>query len=350
MASSNDVAKSYPAFEQAMDTVRAYVAENPAIEITATSTAIPRQYREEFFDKLKSARLALAREVLGVDEFSESCRQHVAQVRQRLEEAYGLTVSIPAELEVFCGDALDGASTLSTSDLLSMLQHPERAEGLTSSLVTALTTEHDRLSKAAFELWVYLKVIDSFKPKRIYSTRTFDEQTVVLAPVSSHAVGSQEYSALIRIPELVIECDQGVFAFKFELASEIDFYGDRPLRRRDYSTGGDSRDMVGRRYTLVYRCADLDSVPVTANRDTGHMVFPLAMFATIFPGDMDTNLFCRATIQRMQTLKCLKGAYFADPLGCADDIRRTCEPCGVEPTIGESGFNDAGLEGYCVAL
>lgn len=350
MASCKDSTKCYSAFDQAMDKVRTYVAEHPAIEITATSTAIPRQYRDEFFDLLKSTRLVLAEEVLGVDEFANDCRQHVMDARNHLEEAYGLSVDLPAELEVFCEDALEGASTLSTSDLLSMLQRPEQSDELTTSLVKSLNTEHDRLMKAAYELWMYLSVIDSLAPQRIYATNTLDQQTVVLTPVSRHAVGSQEYSALIRIPELVLECEQGVFGVKFELASEIDFYGDRPLRRRDYSTGGDSRDMVGRRYTLVYRCADLDSVPITVNRDNGLMVPPRAMLAAIFPSDMNTNLFCQGSIQRMQSLKCLKEAYFADPLGCADDIRQNCESRGANPVIGACGFDSAGFNGYCVSL
>lgn len=334
----------------ALAAVKRYVEEHSAIEFTATGSAIPRSEREGFFAQLNEARLALAREALGEASFARACSDHLAAVRERLKREYGLSAGIPSELKAFCANVEAASSDLAVDTMLSWLQGRLDDAACAEKVRATAAAECDRLAKAAYELWQYLTVVDLLAPTEAYLASTPDQESVVLTPTTSFSVGAQAYSPVLRLPELVLVCEKGVFGLRFELATEVDFYGTKPLRRRDYSTGGDSRDMVGRRYGLIYRFAGLDAVPIVVNRDKTLVVPPRALVGAMFPDDVEQTLYCRGTIQRVLTLDCPNGAFFADPLGCAAGVRDVCEPYGFEPAMGAEGFDEAGLAAYVASL
>ena len=337
-------------FAEALKAVEEFVAGHPEIEMTATGTAIPRSCREGFFETVSSARKLAAQQIIGGDGFAASSCERLSKARSRLKDSFGLAVVVPSELEAYIADPLDGVSALTTDLFFGYLQGKVERDAFEVRLRSSIEEENRRLSCAAYETWLYLDTIAAFSPTRAYSTSTHDQKTVQVNPTDTLVLGRQDYSAVLRLPEIVLETGQGYVGMKLELANEVDFYGSKPLRRRDYSTGGDSSNIVGRRYVLLYRIADLETVPLTANRDTGLVIPPLAMIAAIFPDDVEQNLYCRGTIQRVETLGSIGGAFFADPKGCAALIGECNEPYGAAIRIGAPGFDDQGLRAYLASL
>lgn len=333
-----------------LDEVRAFVAAHPQIQVDPSGTAIPADCREELFDLLTAARVALVRQAAVDGGFAGAARARLAADRTALERDFGLAMEVPSELQAFLDEGAEGASKLSLDTMLCWLQGALADDELAAEVASDASSQVKRLSQAAFELALYAEVLLALRPKRVFGVRTLDQKTVELYPIGRFEVGMQDYFAVLRLPELVVEGERGAFATKFELASEVDFYGSKPLRRRDYSMGGDSRGMVGRRYVLLYRLPSPDAAGIIANRDTGLVVAPTAMVGAVFADDVRETLYLRGTVQRCLALGSRRGLYLADPDGVADEARATAEPYGTSVVLGSGALGAADLPQFIDSL
>ena len=336
---------------QALGNLDCFVAAHPEISVSKTGLGVPKQCREAFYDKVADACAAFAREVSGPAGFADRAVAELADVTGRLSKALGVAVVLPAELRAFCNDRFAGCTQAFTSNVLSYVQGNVDGEGLIAQATQSVAPAMRRLTKAAYEAWLYYSVIEALKPTAAYVVDTPDQKHVVAEPADVLEMGAQRYSATLRLPEAVYECADGsLWAVKMELANEVDFYGSKPLRRRDYSVGGDSRGTVGRRYLLLYRVSSLDAVPLTADRDRVLTHAPTAMVAAVWPDDLNESLYERGTLQRVMTLGPRFGALVAALDGCGDAVREDAGFCQAKATVFDAAFDTNDVTSFLQTL
>jgi hypothetical protein len=294
-----------------LETVDVFVAKHPEIEVSPTGLAIPASCREEFHALLRQARRALAVDVIGDATFAQESISALLRVKAELADKLNLNdIVLPTMLQSFCDDVYLGASQSRFTTMLSYVQKRISATALRAEVELALPKSYRQLTLAAYEAWLVYSTVNSLQPQKAYIAEAIDEIRARLVPATQLELGYQEYSATLRLPEAVFECEQGIFGLKFELASEIDFYDKKPQRRRDFSSGGDSHGVVGRRYALLYRLPSKETVPFLADRDKATLLSPDAMLATLCEEDFKNESYCEATLNRVDILKPKKIAQF----------------------------------------
>ncbi|MDD5806159.1 MAG: hypothetical protein PUD02_02315 [Eggerthellales bacterium] len=340
-----DTSIQEPRWRNALGCINGFVAEHPEIKVSASCLAVPKSCREDFYAILDQARFAMVHDALAQRDLAESgkdaseepssvirrvafadeCVTRLNALRTRVAQATGANLVLPAEMESFCKDRILGCSEPFVGRLLSFVQGTVDADTLYQEVRQQVLPLFDLLSVSAYETWLAYSLVVELGAKKAYLADTFDQKTVVACATDTLPIGRQAYSAVLRLPEAVFDCGGNFWAIKLELAQELDFYGSKPLRRRDFSAGGDTRNTLGRRYLMLYKIPDLDSIPIVANRDKTLVYPPTAMVGALRPEDFAESLYARASMQRVLTMAPRAGAAFVALDGCEQAAQETVD-------------------------
>ena len=336
-----------------MGEVDAFVASHPHIEVSRTGLAVPRECREGFYGLLADVRRELALRVVGESRVrrAEEEAHALLDSRARLVDRLGLEAyALPSALEKYCADVLDGGSQGFLTHQLSYVEGRLTASELGERARAEIALSFDRLEVAAYEACLAFEALNLLEPTRAYLALTPDARTVEAVPATRLELGYQQYSATLRLPEAVFECPSGVVAVRFELSSEIDFYRSKPLRRRDYSSGGATQGVVGRRCLLAYRTYSAEAVPLLADRDRSYVMTPTALLGSWRACDIDGGVYAKASLARTLDLAPRKGSFFAMEDDALEAARELAHTCGVEVGLYGGGIGGGAAAAFVAAL
>lgn len=325
----------------ALGGIDAFLARHPEIEASPRDLAVPRSCRAQFYQTLADARARLVSQAVGEGATqAQFVIDRLSATRQHLAATLGLRqICLPPALQAFCDDPILGSSQPLLSSLLSYVQGNVGASELLQMVALAAKPSFEQFSLAAYEAWMAYEAICQMKPKRAWAVEMADGGRACAVAASSLEMGRQHYHVTLRLPEAVFECEDGIYAVKFELASEVDFYDSKPQRRRDFSSGGDTRGLVGRRYLLVYKLASLDAVPAVADRDREFVLPPHALFGVVRGADLDKSVYALGTVARVRTLAPRRGAFFLALDDCADRFAHMAADHGVSLQARDATFD-----------
>jgi hypothetical protein len=339
-------------WRDALARIDAFVAVHPEIDVSPTGLGIPHELRSAFYALLAEARKALTAEVVEDTGFATRSVQALKDARYELEEALDLEgLILPTALQAFCDDVYLGSSQAFLDKVLSYVQGRLDASALYAEAALVLPQAFRQLEIAAYEAWLAYSSILMLEPTAVFTTELLDETRASLVPARQLELGYQAYSATLRLPEAVFSTGSGKVAFKFELVSEIDFYNSKPKRRRDFSSGGDSHGVIGRRFSLFYRVGDAETVPILADRERGILISPDRVFGTLCARDLGIESYCQATLVRIEALAPRQDAVFSVlDLALKDAARLTQRPGAPSLQLLEAGFDTAPLKPFIDTL
>jgi hypothetical protein len=331
--------------------VDAYVADRPEIEVSFTGVGIPQEFREGFYQTLLKARRAITEDVVGDTLFAERSVFALKEVRSQLIHSLNLEEYVlPSALQAFTEDLYGGASQFFLDKMLSYVQGRFDAAGLYAQALARLPQAFNQLAMAAYEAQMAYSAVLMLEPAAVFAAEPLDDARAKLVPTRSLELGYQAHSATLRLPEAVFETAWGKIGFKFELASEIDYYDSRPTRRRDFSSGGDTHGVIGRRFALFYRLGAGDTVPYLADRDKLLMLKPDIVFGTLRRADLEIESYCRVTLKRIETLAAQRATVF-DVLDGIDEVKAFRARPGIPSfEIIATNFDNAKLRPLITAL
>jgi hypothetical protein len=339
-------------WQEALAAADFFVASHPTIEVSPSGVGVPREYRETFYQNLLSARRALTAAVVKNTEFAEKSLESLQAVRARLIQQLELDDYIlPTALQAFIDDLYGGGSQSFLDKMLLYIQRSIDASELYEQAAIVLPQSFSRLALVAYEAQLAYSAVLLLEPTAAYLAEPRDDLRALLLPARSLELGHQTYSATLRLPEAVFDTGVGKIGFKFELVNEIDFYHSKPTRRRDFSSGGDTRGIIGRRFALFYRFGEVETVPYLADRDKALMLRPDIVLGVLGERDLEIESYCQMTLKRVEVLAAQKATVFDILEGAASAARALQERSGAPRfEIVETGFDSTKLEPFTDAL
>jgi hypothetical protein len=318
------------------------VASDPMIEVSATGIAMPAPSRAAFYAQAAQTRQALASAVVGtMPDSSVQISHELKVIRAELMEMLCLdSLKLPVALEEFCEDPLLATTRTMTDGILSYVQGRITGEELFKQAKATVPAHLRTLSITAYETWLAYASVVLMMPTSAWRPFTPDDKSVMLAPARSVELGYQDRSVMMRMPELVFECEAGVFGLKVEVKGEIDFYVSAPQRRRDFSAGGSTSGALGRRYILLYRFANLDSDFLVAERDKHMLMRPEVMIGTFIEDDFAKPMAIAQTLRHVEQLKPHLQAHFVAGGDALEEARALTGQDGLPPfVVDDIGFD-----------
>lgn len=329
-----------------------FVRTHPQIKRSKTTLSMSKDVRPALFAAIDDVRYRIASSVIG--DAAQATRRDIQDLEASRKELAEMThverCILPSNLEAFCNSIYLGSTQPLFADLLSYVQGTQQASDIVHRAALNIDRTFDQFSLAVYEAGVAFRLLTELRPRRAWRVACPDGKHPEACPADSLEMGAQQYNVTLRIPEAVFECEDGLVAIKFELSSEIDFYDSKPLRRRDFSSGGDTRGTVGRRLLLLYRIANLDAIPVIADRDREFVHAPTAVVGVMRTTDIDRSVYALGTLARIDTLSPRKGALLVAKGGCADRINQMAHDAGVMATAVDETQREQALASCAQAI
>lgn len=301
---SNHVEKINTA--EALETLRSFVEEHADLVVTSQTLRIPAHLKSTFYALVKETQIALFDELVGADaEHTVQAALNLSRVRNDLlAESDLVELNLPDALEALTLDARSALSKPALNSVLDALQNNYDAQRLIDSAFLVLPSYCETMFRSAYEMWVYFQIIADLKPVRFFEVFSLDTVDVRAVATGSITVGAQITSPERRIPEAVFETKDGrVFAFKSEVARELDFYSIKITRRRDFSAGGNTINQMGHRVLLLYRIEDIEKVPLLADRDKPTVLPPDLICEFLLPNEMSQPTYVSQFVDRINSVR-----------------------------------------------
>ena len=286
--------------------LKEYVDNSGDIIITSQSLAVPEERREGFYRLVENAQKGIARHVLGdLADKGERLAERCARRQEQLIEGTDLKgFHLPRTLESFMADPMLTMAKPAFGIILEGLQKELSFKEMEEQAARQVVPFCKDLLRAAYEAWLYYGVVKALRPVRYYGIWSPDTVELQVMETDTVNVGSQVTSPERRMPEtdFVTEDDQ-VFARKSEVAEELDFYGVRPARCCDFSSGGNTVDQIAHRVLLIYRLRAVDQVPLLADRERLYVLPSDLMCEFLLPEEMEHPRAVAQFVSRIKTVR-----------------------------------------------
>jgi len=286
--------------------LKAYVESNKDIVMTRQSLTIPETKREPLFRMVEETQKALALCWLG-DEFRQGkeLAGMCAQMKGRLTKGTNLKeFRLASALENFIRDPEMTMAKPAFGIVLDGLQQDLSREEIESRCARQIIPFCRDLFRNGYEAWLYYGIVACLRPIHFYSVYSPDTVELQAVDTESITVGDQITSPERRIPEAVfVTEDNRIFAMKSEAARELDYYGVKIVRRRDFSAGGNTVDQIAHRVLLLYRIESLEKVPLLADRDRLYLLPSDLMCEFLMPEEMEQPYQVSLFVDRIGTVR-----------------------------------------------
>lgn len=265
-------------FEKAFSSFVGFIGENPGVtlrrtkgQMHASSLHVAPAARLGFDLALDRASSSLARELAADDlctsEASGLDRESLVRALDSIVSATGLSrVALPSRLDSFVKD-----ETAFEFQVLRRIVRQGVMEGVSSSELFAsakesLREERALMKSAMGEAALAYQTVAMLEPSRAYAVRSLDGLVATAAETDELVMGMQSPSPECRVPEAVFDGARGPFAYKFEVASELDYYRSKIKRRRDSTAAGNTTDVLAHRSLLLFKLPASKAVPLITER------------------------------------------------------------------------------------
>lgn len=293
-------------WSEALNHFQQWVATQEGIQLTPTKLSVPQSLREEFYGRTRFVQELLATEMLG-DELlqAENLAQHVEAARTKLCQATGLKCYVLApRLEQFLQHPREAVARPLQSTVVDITSGALPIEQVDTAAREAIRAPFDVLVRSAYEAWAYITALLALKPVRMWAIDADDAGRTSAIQTEEVWVGWQKPSRELRIPEAVLQTEDGsTFAVKTECAREIDYYDTLEPMARDNSAGGNTHELLCHRLLLLYRLSnELAAACVVDRKKKVQTSCDLAL-EVLSPNEMDNPSYLGAFIQRARKLR-----------------------------------------------
>lgn len=299
-------AESETTWRDTFITLKEYTRSCEDITLTRQSLSVPEKRRKSFYMLVSKAQKALASHSLGnTISQGKELATHCAQMREKLILQTNLKeFRLASAIENFIEDPEATMAKLAFGIVLDGMQQGLTLEQMEEQSDRQIPPFCRDLFRNAYEAWLYYGVVAALEPKHFYGVYSSDTLEVQAVPTESITVGDQITSPERRIPEAIfVTKDERIFAMKSEVARELDYYGMRITRRRDFSCGGNTIDQIAHRVLLLYRLESLEKIPLLANRDKLYLLPSDLMCEFLLPQEIEQSHLVSLFVDRIKTVR-----------------------------------------------
>jgi hypothetical protein len=257
-------------WNEAYESLRRFVAENPGIIINPSEISIPAEVKDEFYLRFDRLRLAVVEEHyshLPVD-IDTLCRNFL-EIEKEVIGMLGIeSLSMPVDLSSFLRTPKEGLIRIIYSRVFDLLQGKTTSDVFEQQCVEDLKTSSSDLYKLGYEWWAGLVVIKLLDPDQAFGVDLDEDYKPFLTELKEISFGRQAHHPTIRIPEFVIHSRKldRLVAVKMALANEIEAFAVRfkpPVRPKKRT--GDTSLALESRVMLLSFMSGPDEVPIIAD-------------------------------------------------------------------------------------
>ena len=296
-------------WQEAFQSLTAYVGESETIRISPTSLRIPRAEREDFYALVDEVVARLVSELAGERlRETEDLAKQIEGIRQRIYIASNLKAwHLPASIENLIHAPERAASGPLFDLVLDALQNGRSCEELEDRGGQILFPYLNDLQRCTYEAWAYLSIVEAWRPVRFFGVITADFKTLELSETDEVTMGYQQSSPDKRLPETVFETADGkTLAIKTETGLEMDYYGEKVSREKGYSSGGNTVNEMAHRVLLAYRFPNPQAVGFLADAEKT-FVRPTDLTCTfLLPSEMENEYLYSSVIRHLNTIRSLQ--------------------------------------------
>ncbi len=291
-----------------------FIAAHPQISIDKSSISIPRDVRDEFYQRFDAIRKAFVNDKYSalpseVEILSEQYKRAEKEVREllRLDR-----IAMPIDLLNFLQSPRDGLMRAIYNSLFDLLQGKITLDAFEQQATRELQESTRDLFRLGYEFWVALVVIKLLEPDKIYRVDLDPDEKAVLSELKEISFGRQAHHATIRLPEFVIH-SRGInkyLAIKMGLAREIETYVAfqyGPLRRKRVT--GDSSYALDSRVMLICSMAGSEEIPIIADLEKRSVAKPDLVIECAGQTELEDSAAFNQVKYRTDTLQPTFGTY-----------------------------------------
>jgi hypothetical protein len=205
-----------------------YIKDRSEILINKEEISIPRDVRDEFYQRFDDVRKAVVDHyysTLPVD--METLSANYMQVEKEVIELLKLdSISMPVDLFSLLHNPKEGMVRVLYSRLFDLLQGKIALEDFEQGVRDDFQSASVDLYRLGYERWAALTLIKMLDPDEAYSVDLDLEYHPFLAELKTIAFGRQAHHPTIRLPEFVIHSRavNKYLAVKMALARELEAY------------------------------------------------------------------------------------------------------------------------------
>lgn len=293
-------------WSEALSNLQHWATAQEGIQLTPTKLSVPQSLREEFYGRVHGVQELLAESVLG-NELSqaEKLAQRLAAVRSELCQATGLAHYVLApRLEQFIQHPREAVARPLQSTVVDVASGALALAQVDETARQSIRAPFDVLIRNAYEAWAYISALLALEPVRMWAIDADDAGRMSTIQTDEVWVGWQKPSRELRMPEAVLQTEDGsTFAVKTECAREIDYYDTLEPMARDNSAGGNTHELLCHRILLLYRLTnELAAAPVVDRKKKVQTSCDLAL-DVLSPSEMENPSYLGAFIQRARKLR-----------------------------------------------
>jgi hypothetical protein len=262
-----------PDWKQKYAILKEYISSNPEISIGHYETSIPRDLRDEFYEKFDHIRRAIVLS-WGSPIYPDVCNLGKAytEAENRLFTILALKkhIELPVDLATILNNPEEGMMRLIYDRLFELIQGKITENDFEKMAEETLNANALEMFRLGYELWAAISIILLLEPDRIFKVDLNEDFEPFVTGIDRIVLGSQYHHPSKRIPELILHSKRfnAHVAFKMPTAREVDLYTlpvELPTQKMLRDRTGDTSAALSRRMIFLAIVSDLKKIPVFAD-------------------------------------------------------------------------------------
>ncbi|MGI6105557.1 MAG: hypothetical protein ACOYD7_05100 [Raoultibacter sp.] len=251
----------------ALEVLRSYIEESPAVEFTNDTIVVPSMAQEYFNGLFDTVASMVAAEAVEESSISvEKLRVSLAKAEQNFMLFAAIDrVEIPAALRDFLASPVRAMCKVVAPLILEYLKASLSYSELMCKVLQRIEAEMHSLWCCGYEYWVYFALLNELKPRQIYRVMLDEEGRVRKEKAKTLKPGQALMYEGVRYPDALLTTKfMRHYAISFELRSDIEqMRGVDPFAAEE-SAGALNTFSVGRRCLIVYELEAPEIIPALA--------------------------------------------------------------------------------------
>ncbi len=271
-----------PDWKHKYDILKSYISSNPEISIGQWETSIPRDLRDEFYQKFDDVRRTFVNSWES-QLFIDICAlgKRYVESEERLFNILALKnhIELPVDLAAILNTPHEGMMRLIYDRLFELVQGKITDDDFERMAQENLNKNVLEMFRLGYELWAAISLMLLLEPDKIFKVDFSKEFEPVVTGLDRIVIGAQTHHASKRIPELVLHSKRvnAYIAFKMPLTGEVDYYNlpaELPTERMLRDRTGDTSMALADRVIFISVIQDLNKIPVFADLHERKIISP----------------------------------------------------------------------------
>jgi hypothetical protein len=262
-----------PDWKQKYAILKEYISSNPEISIGQYETSIPRDLRDEFYEKFDDIRRAI---VLSWESpiypDMRNLGKAYTEAENRLYTILGLNkhIELPFDLATILHNPEEGMMRLIYVRLFELIQGKITEDDFERMAEDDLNINSLTMYRLGYELWAAISIILLLEPDKIFKVDLNEEFEPFVTGIDRIVMGGQSHHAAKRIPEIILHSKRFNvhIAFKMPTTREVDLYTlpvELPTQKMLRDRTGDTSAALADRMIFLAIVPDLKKIPVFAD-------------------------------------------------------------------------------------